>query len=125
MKFIYRSVVLAVGCLAITACDYLTSPSCGTVGRYAIHVDVRDAATGDPALDGALLVIRDREYVDSARGQAGDRVLAAGFERPGTYQVQVQKAGYMDWMTSDVKVRRSGKCAALQGVKVTAELQRE
>lgn len=105
----------AGGCAGITCTD---------VGGYAVQVEVRDAATRAPATEGAVLTVTDGAYVDSMRGgPGGPPVLAAAPERPGTYLVEVRRAGYAPWARSGVRVERAGRCDRLDSARITALLE--
>jgi hypothetical protein len=74
-----------------------------------IVVEVRDAATGEPAASGAQGSIHDLAYTESLvpYGVASPDVplsLAGAFNRGGTYDVQVHKSGYIDWTAQNVAV---------------------
>lgn len=113
--------------LLLSGCTNPFGFACSDIGRFAVHVEVRDAATNASAAEGATLVIRDGEYVDSRHGGPGAPpipVLSAGAERAGTYQVAVRKEGYRDWVRENVQVKRAGWCDELQSVQLTARLER-
>lgn len=118
-------VVSAIG----TACG--RSPFVGCPGwvRDAVVVEVRDAATGAPAAEGASGWVRDGDYVDSLRISAwegGDPAsahqLSAATERPGRYEVVVQKDGYREWRRSGVRVGRT--TCGVEPVNLHAQLER-
>lgn len=118
--------VVAAG-LLLSGCTNPFGFACSDIGRFAVHVEVRDAATNAPAAEGATLTVRDGEYVDSRNGGPGAPpipVLSAGAERAGTYQVTVRKEGYRDWTRENVRVKRAGWCDELRSVQFTARLER-
>jgi hypothetical protein len=127
-----RSVLVVAGVLVATGmlargCASPFGITCTEEGEFAVHVEVRDAATGAPAAEGATLIIREGEYVDSMRGSVDlppPPVLSAGLEREGTYHVVVRKSGYEDWIRENVQVRRGGECNKLQPVQLKASLRR-
>jgi|GEM_PF-1706370 len=90
--------------------------ACTTDFRSAIEVEIRDASTGVPLAEAARGVVRDGAYVDSlrpGRSLSADPASlvsrqAAG-ERPGTYDVEVQRSGYQSWTVRNVSVGR-GAC---------------
>jgi hypothetical protein len=89
-----------------------------------IVVEVRDAATGEPAAAGATGTIR-------GGGTETPPVLPSSNERlrlystggPGTYDVVVQKPGYLDWRRGGVHVE-GGNCGVEREVVVRADLLR-
>lgn len=121
-KHIWPVLVLA-GLPLLGGCEWI-GVACPDVGSYAVNVEVRDAVTGVPATEGAILIVQEGEYADTVQGGPGaPPVLAAAPERPGTYNVLVQKAGYQDWTRQDVRVRRGGGCDRLKSARLTANLQ--
>ncbi|HYH81360.1 MAG TPA: hypothetical protein VEX86_16265 [Longimicrobium sp.] len=113
--------------LLLAGCLSPVGVGCTAIGRFAVNVEVRDSASGAAAADGATLVIREGEYADSVVSAIGIQVppvLAAGAERPGTYQVTVRKNGYQPWTREGVRVGREGRCDELQSARLTARLMR-
>jgi hypothetical protein len=112
-----------VGAAAIIAgCNPFTG-ACTTELRYGLNVEVRDAVTGAPAADGARLIARDGDYVETVEGPPipGMTFLQAAGERPGRYTVTIQKTGYQDWTRDNVWVRDGGCHVAT--VRFEARLQ--
>jgi hypothetical protein len=109
--------------LVLVAALSLGSCACADVGSFAVNVEILDAATGAPAAVGATLVIVDGDYSESTTGAAGTPpVLAAGFERPGVYDLRVTREGYEDWVRENVRVSRGGPCNDLRSARFTARL---
>ncbi|MHB8839970.1 MAG: hypothetical protein ACYC7F_13585, partial [Gemmatimonadaceae bacterium] len=79
-----------------------------------IVVEIRDAATGQPLAASAHGAVQDHEYVDSLV-PAGFRDTSyvsmfsrqAAYERPGTYSVRVQLAGYRNFDTTGIRVLKA------------------
>jgi hypothetical protein len=93
----------------------------------ALVVEIYDDGTGLPAADGATGWVRDGDYVDELRPHeflgTDEPVLvslSAADERPGRYDVSVEKAGYERWTRTDVRVR-SGVCN-VRTVRLRADL---
>lgn len=89
--------------------------SCGNIaGNYscpaslvpAVVVEVRDAQTGAPRAEGARGAVQDGAYVDSLKPFEVSLSLQGAFERPGTYAVEVHRAGYQTWTVSGVRVSK-------------------
>lgn len=78
--------------------------------RPGIVVEVRDAVTAAAIADGARLIVRDGRYAESVDGPPipGLPYLEAARERPGTYIVTVQKAGYEEWTRFRIWARDDG-----------------
>lgn len=89
-----------------------------------IIVEVRDAATGLPAAQGAMGTIRSGTYVGTLLPATSTEPLelhAPG--GPGMYDVTVQKTGYRDWTRNDVRVT-GGRCGVEKSVVLRANLER-
>lgn len=101
-------VMLAAGC------DTAESVVCTREARPAIVIRIVDAATGEPAADDAVGVAQDGAYADTLTAGEIDaegrtRTIQGADERPGRYDVVVQKAGYETWRQGGVVVRE-GEC---------------
>ena len=115
---------LASAILLITAC----SGDCVAIAGMAFVVDVSDARTGAFLAAGSTLVVRGPAGADSVTYP--DHVvteraiqLAEGRILPGTYTVEVRRAGYATWMGSNVTVRDSGDCGHVETVFLSAQLE--
>lgn len=101
---------------------------CTANSVFAVTVNVRDGATGEPAAFGATLVLRDGQYADSVTGvysgpsEFSASHIGAAMDRPGTYDVTVRKTGYRTWTLSQVAVAL-GECG-VEGVTLVVSLQR-
>jgi hypothetical protein len=86
-------------------------------------VEVRDAVTHEAIADGARLIVRDDDYVETVEGPPvpGLPYLQAAGERAGVYSVTVQKTGYQDWTRAPVWVRDDG--CHVSTVRLRAQLQ--
>jgi hypothetical protein len=95
--------------------------------RPGVVVEIRDAQTNTPLARAATGVVREGAYVDSLR-PAGSLTAdpeslysrAAAGERAGTYEIEVQRAGYVTFRRSGVRVERD-ECH-VQTVHVVAAL---
>lgn len=72
--------------------------------RPGIVVEVRDGFTGDPLADSATLTLRDGTYVETVKESFDGLTLAGAHERAGTYDVRVDRSGYVPWRTAGVEV---------------------
>ena len=94
---------------------------CPAIAAPAILLEVREQGTGFPAAHAARGVVRDGGYQDSLRvvgwegtpAPATELLLAAAFDRPGTYAVTLEKPGYQTWQRTGVEVG-SGFCGTEQ-----------
>lgn len=87
---------------------------CPDLAEPAIVVEVRNAGTDAPEAEGAEGTIAEGGYVDSLAlygytGSLEPLDLAAGFERPGTYDVRLEKPGFATWRRKGVEVE-AGPC---------------
>jgi len=108
VRFSFR---LVLGAAALSGC----SPAnvvCPQIAAPAILLEVREAGTGAPAANGAKGAVQDGAYVDSLRvvGWLGtpspetELLMAAAFDRPGTYSITLEKAGYQTWIRAGIVV---------------------
>jgi hypothetical protein len=116
-------------CLTTAGCDlFRTVAACDAAIRRAIEVDVIDARTGQWTARAASGFIRDGTYLDSLKvvGWRGTppidtaTTIGAGLGRAGTYEVQVEHAGYRTWRQSGVRVRVA--TCSVETVKLRASL---
>jgi hypothetical protein len=116
LPFIFGTAVLITGCYPFTGV-------CTTDIRYGIVVEVRDAVSGAVVADGARLIVREGEYVETVDGPPvpGLPYLQAAAERPGTYSVTVEKAAYQVWTRTDIRVRDTD--CHVSTVRLEARLQ--
>lgn len=91
---------LALAPLAL-ACG--TTQVCTADSRAGLRVDVRDAATGLPAAEQAVVVAREGDFEESL-GQATALSFVGLYERAGVYRVTVTKPGYATLDTAGVRV---------------------
>jgi hypothetical protein len=97
---------------------------------FGIQVLVRDARTDAFVAQPVHGVVRDGAFEDSLRvvSSAGTdsalaTVLAGAAERPGTYSVHLESAGYEPWDTANVRVTK-GECH-VRPASLTARLNLE
>jgi hypothetical protein len=103
--------------VAVAGCGRLVdSHNCTASVEPAVVVEIRDARTGAPLAAGAEGVVRDGAFVDvlrpaEASGPDSTSLYSrrAADERPGTYAIEVRRAGYQTWTASGVRVER-GTC---------------
>lgn len=97
--------------VALTGCQDSFSVVCTSEARPSVSVFVRDNATDELIASGAMLVLRDGEFVDTAFFPAGEPQANAyalstprSMERAGVYTVTVQRLGYVEWERRGVVV---------------------
>src|SRR5918999_787750 len=105
-----QPIVILAAAVLIAGCNNLFTGACTADFRHGIVVEVRDAVTGATAAEGARLVVRDGNYVETVDGPPAPSLtfLQAAGERPGRYDLTVSKPGYVDWTRADVLVRDGG-----------------
>ena len=72
--------------------------------RAGITVEVVDGAGRTPLADGSTLTLTDDSYVETVTETFDGRSLSGAWERPGTYDVRVDREGYAPWRTAQVAV---------------------
>ena len=102
---------------------------CPAIGIAGLIVHVHDGQTGLFAASGSTVVARSGTYADSLRvatNAADSFGVQLAENRPGTYDVVVRKAGYLDWtQTGVVVVPGAAPCPELvKTTNVDAMLQR-
>ena len=117
MKWI-RRVLLVTLAVAANGCGQ----ACDAVLKAGIVLTIFDGATGNP-IEEATVIATEGSYSEtvnlpSSPPAPGHAVLA--FERPGTYRVEVQAAGYLPWVMSSVRVSRDD--CHVETVALTARL---
>lgn len=121
-----RIALLACGVLlpaTLSGCDILDPGACTTDVHPGIVVQVRDAATQEPAVSGATGVISDGSYTEELQSLSVNLLeLVGALERAGTYTVTIDKPGYQQWKQERVRVR-DGRCH-VQTVTLQANLVR-
>ena len=113
--------------LTIGSACFLGPGDCTTELRYGLVVLVRDAATGAPAGHGATATAQDGAYVETLHfnggpGSADSLSFVGAGERPGRYEVRVNKTGYQPWSRRGIQVK-SDACH-VQPVMLEARLER-
>jgi hypothetical protein len=121
------TVTVRVAALAFAAtlssCGTLLAPgACTDEARPGITVDIRDSVSGSFVGSGARAIAAEGSYADTAFAPASAFPHHLVFERPGTYTVTVEQAGYQLWTRNGISVT-AGDCH-VRTVAVVARLQR-
>jgi hypothetical protein len=125
------AVILACGCAA-SSCntsrpvEQSTAPqaACTAILAPGVFVEVRDSLTQAPLHSATLRILSDGVVIDSARS-LGDipgagTSLAGVYERPGVYDVFVDRSGYATWRKDSIRVV-GGECHVTT-VRIVANL---
>jgi hypothetical protein len=119
--------LLLCGGVTTAACSGEQFFECPGVSIPGIQVEVRDAATGQPAALGALGTARSRDTTYRLEGPTGapDTLLMVGvWNRAGTFDVSINKQGYTQWNVFNVLVESTGgACPFPITVGLQADLQ--
>lgn len=86
--------------------------ACNAEAYPGIVVDVRDSITQAPLHSATLRIFSEGHIVDTAQslGIPGAQTSLAGvYERPGTYDIAVERSGYSPWRRDNIRVLR-GEC---------------
>ena len=109
--------------LGAAACGDEPNPViCTAIAVSALTVTVVDAATNQPLCDAEVTATDGgfRETLPVFPGSGADCRYSGPFERPGTYEVTVRRAGYPTAVQSNIRVT-SDECHVI-GVPVTIRL---
>jgi len=122
-----RALFPVVAVVVAVACDDSAGVLCLQGYNPTIEVEVWDAAADLPAAQGAYGAAWSRSELDSlipAPGASGDTLLLLLSNRPGTYDVEVRKAGFSDWDTSGVVIGIVGgeHCGTVGTAHIVARL---
>ena len=117
MKVFFLSVIFGSGAL-LSGCSRV----CPAIALPYLSVEVRDAQTGASAAEGATGTASDGAFMDPLNAFDNLVMYPETYERPGVYDVLVQKSGYKDWTAENVRVR-SGACN-VRTVDLEARLER-
>lgn len=107
-----RRLVGGLAVTAVCACSDPVVPICDYSLPPAVAVEITDAQSGNPLVERASGVVRDGAFTDSLRlcgGSVTGRTRCGAYERAGTYDVEVQHAGYQSWSVRGVQVSK-GSC---------------
>lgn len=108
----------------MAACDNPLGTACTLEARPALRVEIVDRGTDEPIANGARVVARDGEYVDSVEVPTDrDPAMTVGLahERTGTYTIEIDRDGYAAWAISDIPVDEDA--CHVETVDVTARLE--
>ncbi len=112
------ALVLTLGCKASNSTDPIV---CTTEARAGINVVVRDADTQAGIAALARGAVTDGAYVDSLRANGSTTTMAAAYERPGTYTVDVRATGYQGFTTTGIIVTKDACHVVPQTVTVNLQ----
>jgi hypothetical protein len=117
-----KTVWVALVALGAAGCGEPNPVICTAIAVAALNVTVVDSATNQPICD-AEVVATDggfRETLPVFPASGTDCRYSGPFERPGTYEITVRRAGYPTAVQSGVRVT-SDECHVI-GVPVTIRL---
>lgn len=84
-------------------------PGCADIGVPALTLIALDAISRQPIAGRALVIARDGPYADTAVAIGTPPLYGMAYNRPGTYTVTVQLAGYEPWRLEGIVAPR-GLC---------------
>lgn len=123
--------ILACGCAARSCnktrpLEKSTVPQtmCTEISEPGIFVEVRDSLTQAPLHGATLHIFSAGMIVDSARsldGRDDPTSLAGAYDRPGVYDVIVERRGYATWRKDSLRVL-AGECQVTP-VRLVANLR--
>jgi hypothetical protein len=112
----------------VSAAPSRTALRCPEMTAPGLLVEIRDARSGQPIADSAIVLARAGSYVDTLRAGAVERDGSMRdrrgvWERPGVYAVEVRRPGYRAWTADGVAVDQ-GPCHVTTAV-IHADLERD
>lgn len=117
--------LLATGCKSIQAV-------CPVTPFPAIEVEVRYAASEEPAWWGSRGIVQDGSFIDSLittseipEDSVTPFLLAAAFDRPGTYDVTVARTGFKTVQVDGVTAMLDPECTQVIPTRVQVRLEPE
>ena len=117
----WTSAIVLATCAACR--DSVTAPvACTEIAMAGIVVEVTSAATGNALGGGSVMTLRDGSYVETVDLVSGNALLGA-WERPGTYEVSITRAGFRTWTRSGVRVVEEDDGCHVVQVVLQAALQ--
>ena len=131
----YARILTLLSLLAASGCDLIDSKICTDNLVSGIVLYIIDEPT-DGAVTSFYAEVVDGDYIDSY--QVGDTTIftspifrshrapsaSLAVERPGTYQINIQSAGYESWQQSNVRVEMGKDGCHVVPVEVAAILKR-
>lgn len=93
---------IVVAPLSLGCGDTLEPTACTEQFEFGLLVDVHEG-TGGPGAQGAIGVAIEGAFADTLQLVDDVRLVGAG-ERPGTYDVTIQKTGFATWTASNITV---------------------
>ena len=97
---------------------------CLAIAKSGIVISPQDSITGEPLMAGSHLFARDGSFIDSGTitNTVSSRLtfVPLTVERPGIYEVGVNRGGYKPWRRTNVRVERDS-CNVIP-VNITALL---
>jgi hypothetical protein len=120
-----RRALLSAAISLVTACSNpFSGGDCVSLGVFGIEATVTDGRTHQAPSSMPTLRIVGGSYEELSRVAFASNPpqLAAALERPGTYRVLVQAAGYQDYAQENVVVTRGGKCNYLRVARLNVQL---
>ncbi len=117
--------LIAYGCTGIDAV-------CPVTPFPAIEVEVRYAASEEPAWWGSRGIVQDGNFIDSLlttsefpEDSVTPFLLAAAFDRPGTYDVTVERTGFKTVQIDGVTATVDAQCTQVIPARVQVRLEPE
>lgn len=97
---VFVALTVLYGCLG----DPSGPVACTAEARPGVTVEVLDGLTSEPLADGSVLTLREGTYLETAEESISGRYLSGAWERAGTYEVRVDREGFVPWRSAEVVV---------------------
>ncbi len=97
---VFAALTVLYGCLG----DPSGPVACTAEARPGVTVEVLDGLTGEPLANGSVLTLREGTYLETVDEAISGRFLSGAWERAGTYEVRVDREGFVPWRSAEVVV---------------------
>ena len=113
---------LACVALALGGCsDSPVAAYCTAPASLAVQVMVRDSTSGQAAATGATGTLVGAGTSDTLFHV--DSLTMVGGTQLGSYEITIDRPGYLTWRASNVRVTQKGPCGNVLPVDLSARLQ--
>lgn len=109
-----RNVIFAF-LVTLSSCDFNSEINCTDEAVAGIQLNVFEKQSKQPVYCGLSVTFQDSSYEEIINTPSDENCyssnsLLGAFERPGLYNITVNKAGYESWYAYNVEVIKANEC---------------